>query len=76
MTETVQIDIQKVATSRITAVDFNNLKFGKFYSDHMFTADFKNGKWDDFSILPYGNLSLSPSLAALHYGQTIFEGTV
>ena len=25
-------------------------------------------------ILPYANLSLSPSALALHYGQTVFEG--
>jgi branched-chain amino acid aminotransferase len=40
----------------------------------MLEVDYANGEWGKVSIRPYGNLSLSPALAALHYGQSIFEG--
>src|SRR5690606_37831799 len=37
-------------------------------------ADYKDGKWSDFKIVPYGKIEVSPACAALHYGQAIFEG--
>jgi branched-chain amino acid aminotransferase len=40
----------------------------------MLEADFENGAWVNAEIKPYQPLILSPSLAALHYGQAIFEG--
>jgi branched-chain amino acid aminotransferase len=40
----------------------------------MFRVDYKDGEWQHASILPFSNISLSPSLSALHYGQSIFEG--
>jgi len=73
-TDTLDMDIQRVAASRIHEVDFDNLVFGRHYSDHMFVADYINGEWTNLQIVPYGNLSLSPATATLHYGQSIFEG--
>jgi branched-chain amino acid aminotransferase len=40
----------------------------------MLEADYENGEWKNVEIKPYQPLLLSPSLAALHYGQAIFEG--
>jgi branched-chain amino acid aminotransferase len=40
----------------------------------MLEADYENGEWKNIEIKPYQPLLLSPSLAALHYGQAIFEG--
>ncbi len=37
-------------------------------------ADYEDGEWKNVEIKPYQPLLLSPSLAALHYGQAIFEG--
>lgn len=74
MTETIEIDIKKVDKSRINEVDFDNIPFGKVYSDHMFVADFKDGKWQNLRIEPYAPLSLSPASSVIHYGQSIFEG--
>lgn len=74
MTDTMAIDIQKRITSKIQEVDFNNIQFGKVYSDHMFVSKFRNGEWDNHQILPYGNISVSPATPAIHYGQSIFEG--
>lgn len=54
--------------------DFSNIKFGQTMADHMFIADYEDGVWKNIRIQPYGNLSLDPSMMALHYGQAIFEG--
>ncbi len=40
----------------------------------MLEADYENGEWKNVEIKPYQPLLLSPSVAALHYGQAIFEG--
>ncbi len=74
MNTTIEIPVTKAARSRIRDVDFKNLEFGKNISDHMFMADYAEGEWQDAKIVPYGNLSLSPAILALHYGQTVFEG--
>jgi branched-chain amino acid aminotransferase len=63
-----------VAESRISELDYNNIEFGKIFSDHMLVADYKDGEWQQPEILPYGNMSLSPATSAIHYGQSIFEG--
>ncbi len=74
MTDTIQIKIEKNKNSSKSSIDFNNLDFGKFHTDHMYVADYNNGDWHDLRIIPYQNLSISPATAALHYGQTAFEG--
>src|SRR6185295_14591065 len=71
---TADVTIRKTNHSRIHEVDFNNLEFGKYISDHMLVCDYLNGEWGTPQILPYANLSVSPSTLALHYGQTVFEG--
>jgi branched-chain amino acid aminotransferase len=74
LTETISIRIQKTSESRLAAFDFNNLAFGKNYSDHMFIAEYGNGHWESAEIVPYGNLQFTPAMSSLHYGQAIFEG--
>ena len=74
MSDGFQIRIEKTAQSNLAKIDFSNLPFGKFYSDHMFVCDFKDGVWKDARIVPFQNLSLSPASMCLHYGQLIFEG--
>ena len=66
--------INIVEKSRIDSVDFENLTFGKIFTDHMFISKYKNGEWSSGEIKPYENISISPSSRALHYGQAIFEG--
>lgn len=68
------IPVRKTIHSRIGEVDFNQLEFGKYIADHMLVCDYANGEWKEPQIVPYANLSLSPSALALHYGQTVFEG--
>jgi len=74
MTSTIDIKITKTTNSKINELDYNNVPFGKIYSDHMFIADYEDGEWKNFEIKPYGDLALSPATSAIHYGQSIFEG--
>lgn len=70
----IDIKIQKTENSRLNEVDFENINFGRVFSDHMFMADFKDGEWKNFEILPFQNLSFNPAFNSLHYGQAVFEG--
>ena len=72
--ETKDIVIEKVKTSKIDQVDFNNLAFGSVFSDHMLDCTYRNGKWETPRIIPYQPITLDPSSKIFHYGQSIFEG--
>lgn len=74
MTEKLDIQLKLTKQSRLESTDFGNLPFGRVFSDHMFTADFEDGIWKNFQIVPYGNIEISPAASSLHYGQAIFEG--
>lgn len=74
MEVTTHIPVTRVKRSRIGEVDFDQLEFGKFISDHMLVCDYANGEWQQPQVVPFTNLSMSPSTLALHYGQTVFEG--
>jgi len=69
-----KIKVTKIEKSRIANVDFDNLGFGKVFTDHMFIADFIDGKWQDARIEPFRNFDLHPATSFIHYGQAIFEG--
>ncbi|MFP4846594.1 branched-chain amino acid aminotransferase [Winogradskyella sp. PE311] len=71
---TEDILIERSETSNIANIDFNNLDFGRVFSDHMFVCDFKDGRWQTPKILPYQPVTLEPSAKIFHYGQSIFEG--
>jgi len=58
----------------LKTIDFVNLPFGQVFTDHMFMADFRQGEWSNFRIVPFGHMPMSPASPALHYGQSIFEG--
>tara|TARA_R110002049_G_scaffold95397_8_gene234281 strand:- start:5275 stop:6342 length:1068 start_codon:yes stop_codon:yes gene_type:complete len=68
------IEIIKTKTTKINDVDFDNLKFGHVFSDHMLECDFKDGKWQAPKIVPYAPITLDPSAKIFHYGQSVFEG--
>jgi len=70
----VKIDIHKNSSSKIADVNFSELGFGIFFSDHFFQANFENNEWNSFEIKPMQNLSIHPGNSTLHYGQAIFEG--
>ncbi|MEO8584058.1 MAG: branched-chain amino acid aminotransferase [Flavitalea sp.] len=68
------IPVTKVERSKLNDIPLENIPFGKYFTDHMLEADYENGEWKNVEIKPYQPLLLSPSVAALHYGQAIFEG--
>lgn len=70
----MDISIHKTENSKLSDVDFNNIEFGKLYSDHMFVADYIDGQWSSGSIEPYKSLEIAPGNFTLHYGQSVFEG--
>lgn len=74
MTAAMDISVTRVERSKLQDLDMENLPFGKYFTDHMLEADYENGEWRNVEIKPYQPLLLSPSVAALHYGQAIFEG--
>jgi len=69
-----EIKITRMKASRLSQVDFDNIPFGRVFSDHMLVADCVKGVWQTPAIVPFGPFSLSPCTTALHYGQSIFEG--
>ena len=64
-----------LTTSPKAKPDWNNLGFGKIFTDHMFIMDWdsENG-WHDARIEPFGPLVLHPAATVFHYGAEIFEG--
>ncbi|HKJ32459.1 MAG TPA: branched-chain amino acid aminotransferase [Balneolales bacterium] len=69
-----QFSITETETSRINDVDLDNPGFGRQFTDHMFSIEYRDGKWQQPEIVPFQKIEFLPSLAALHYGQAIFEG--
>jgi branched-chain amino acid aminotransferase len=69
-----QITVEKSSTTKIHAVDFDNLAFGSVYTDHMLVSDYKNGTWSIPKVIPYQPITLDPAAKIFHYGQSIFEG--
>lgn len=70
----MEIKITKTENSKLKDIDFDNIPFGKYTSDHMFIMDYANGAWSDFRIVPYQGLVIDPQSKALQYCQCIFEG--
>ncbi len=68
------VKITRTTNSHLESVDWNNLPFGKVFSDHMLLMEYADGAWQQPEILPFGNISIHPATSAIHYGQSIFEG--
>jgi len=68
------IPVIKSPSSRLQSTPIEQAPFGKYFSDHMLEADCIHGEWTNVSIRPYQPLMIAPSNAAIHYGQSIFEG--
>ena len=74
MIASADFKITRAERSKLNASTLENLPFGKYFTDHMLEVDYEDGEWKTVEIKPYQPLLLSPSLAAIHYGQSIFEG--
>lgn len=69
-----EISVTKTTNSKLSNLDFQNIPFGQTFSDHMFVADYFDGQWQDFRIVPFDYFPMHPASMVLHYGQAIFEG--
>jgi branched-chain amino acid aminotransferase len=74
MPETHEIVFEKVQESKLPSTNFDNLVFGKSFTDHMLECTWSNGSWSETHIKPYGPILVEPSCKVFHYGQAIFEG--
>lgn len=72
--EALNIRVTPTQHSKISQVDWNNLPFGKIFSDHMLVMDYKDGAWQTPEIVEFAPVSMHPAMSAIHYGQSIFEG--
>lgn len=70
----IDISIQRTSNPKTKPVE-NELGFGRFFSDHIFVADYEPNKmWHNPRVIPYQNFSIDPGASVLHYGQALFEG--
>ena len=70
----ISVKTTRTEHSRLPGIDWNHLPFGRIFTDHMLSMDFRDGAWQPAEILPFGPLQIYPGNATLHYGQAIFEG--
>jgi len=70
----MNIYIEKASQLKVRPNE-DNLGFGKYFADHMFTMDYEAGKgWHNAQIIPYGPIVMDPGSMVLHYAQEVFEG--
>jgi len=55
-------------------IDFYNLKFAFTETKTMWVSDYKDGKWSEGKLMPFGPFEINPGACVLNYGQGIFEG--
>ena len=73
-TSALTFQVKKVQESLIHQIDWDNLTFGKTFSDHMFMMEYAQGEWKQARIVPFEPIPMHPAMSAIHYGQSIFEG--
>ena len=74
MNVNTKISFTQNTKSTLSEVNFNELDFGRHMSDHMLLVRYKNEAWQEPSIVPFGPIPMMPTILALHYGQSVFEG--
>lgn len=74
MIAAADFNITKIERSKLNDINLENIPFGKYFTDYMLEVDYEDGEWKTPEIKPYQPMLLEPSIAAIHYGQAIFEG--
>ncbi|RYY49701.1 MAG: branched-chain amino acid aminotransferase [Chitinophagaceae bacterium] len=74
MIAAANFNITKIERSKLNDINLENIPFGKYFTDYMLEVDYEDGEWKAPEIKPYQPMLMEPSLAAIHYGQAIFEG--
>jgi branched-chain amino acid aminotransferase len=67
------VRVERVRESRLPS-NLESVSFSSVRSDHMLVAEYREGAWREAEIRPYGPLPLPPSISALQYGVSVFEG--
>ncbi|KAF2564840.1 hypothetical protein F2Q70_00015374 [Brassica cretica] len=63
------------ADEKYANVNWEELGFTLIPTDYMYVAKCKQGEsFSEGKIVPYGDISISPSAGILNYGQGLFEG--
>lgn len=60
--------------SKTVDIKWNELGFSYIKTDLRYVSKWKDGKWDDGSLVEDNTLTISEGSTALHYGQQCFEG--
>ena len=68
------MNIEKIEKTRLTPESLDIKTFGNMFADHMLVCEYKNDVWGKARIVPFADMSFSPAMQALHYGQACFEG--
>lgn len=66
--------VTQAASSRRPSIDYDNLRFGVYFTDHVFMLDYSGGRWHSPRIVPNEPMPISPANMTFHYGQAVFEG--
>jgi len=74
ITENTAVKVTRTTKSRVSELDFNNIPFGRVFSDHMLTMTYSDGQWGQPEIVPFEPIQMHPASSVIHYGQSIFEG--
>lgn len=74
MIAAADFNITKIERSKLNDINLENIPFGRYFTDYMLEVDYEDGEWKTPEIKPYQPLLMEPSMAAIHYGQAIFEG--
>lgn len=65
----------QIRENRLPKPDFNNLVFGKNFTDHMLEVEWTaDDGWGCPRIVPFHHLTLHPAATSLHYAIELFEG--
>src|SRR5262245_15433245 len=72
--EAAVFPVERASRSRVADQDLSQLGFGRVFADHMFLAEYADGRWSSGRIVPYGPLPLPPSITGLQYALAVFEG--
>jgi len=70
----VKAQVHETQRSRLADAGRAGSGFPAIVSDHMLTAEHRDGEWQAPVIAPYAPLPLAPSISALQYGVSVFEG--
>ncbi len=68
------ISVEQCKDSAVNRVDWDNLPFGRVFTDHMLLMEYADGRWENPKIMPFQDIPMHPAMSAIHYGQSIFEG--